>query len=268
MSKEKDLKKKAKKQDCGCGHSECDCGDDCKCTPENHWGCGGHCNEEKDKHDDCGCNHKDCDCVDDCKCTPEDNCGCGGHCDDSHEHDCDCGCEHEFKDRAEEFKAYQKAFDQFEEALIKVDAELEKEKARAEKNEKLADSYKKDLDRYKERNKDIVKESRREASVKVAEKILPILDNFDQALKMVKDENVMVGFKMIKSGITNILHDMDIVEIEAEGCEFNPEFHEAVHMVQAEDKTKAGQVASVFKKGYMLSDASKIIRHAQVEIYN
>ena len=57
----------------------------------------------------------------------------------------------------------------------------------------------------------------------MAEKILPILDNFGQALKTVKDENVMVGFKMIESGMANILSDMGIVEIAAEGEMFNPE---------------------------------------------
>ena len=240
---------KLEKEDCGCGHENCKCGDDCKCTLEDHCGCGGHCKENKK---DCGCGHEDCDCGDDCDC---------------HEHECDCGCEHEHSDRAEEFRAYQKAFDQFEQALIKVDAELEKEKERANRCEHLADTYKKDLDRYKERNKDIVKESRQEASIKVAEKILPILDNFGQALKMVKDENVMVGFKMIESGIANILRDMDIVEIDTNGVEFNPGFHEAVNRIETNDKNLDGKVASVFKKGYMLSDASKVVRHAQVEIY-
>ena len=246
MKKKKENELENEKKSCGCGEG-CTCGDDCNCT-EDH-----KCNEnctcgEHDHHGcDCGCEHGECDC--------------------EHEH-CDCGCEtHEFTDRAEEFKAYQKAFDQFEEALEKVDRELTLEKARADKNEHLADSYKKDLERYKERNKNIEEESKRNASIKMAEKILPILDNFSQALKTVKDENVMVGFKMIETGMANILSDMGIVEIQAEGEDFDPTFHDAVNLIKTNDKKLDGKVASVYKKGYKLADDSKVIRHAMVEIY-
>ena len=101
----------------------------------------------------------------------------------------------------------------------------------------------------------------------MAEKILPILDNFHQAIKMVKDENVMVGFKMIETGIANILYDMDIVEIKAEGEVFNPEFHDAVNIIKTTDEKLDNTVASVYKTGYKLKDDSKVIRHAQVEIF-
>lgn len=252
-------KKEEKKKSCGCSDN-CICSDDCNCTEENKCNpdctCGSH--EQKcDCGDNCNCS-EDCTCSDECDC--EDNCTCSD--------ECDCGChEHEFVDRAEEFKAYQKAFDQFEEALEKVDRELSLEKARADKNEHLADSYKRDLERYKERNKDIVRESKLNAAIQMAEKILPILDNFEQALKTVKDENVMVGFKMIQTGITNILADMEIVEIKAIGEVFNPEFHDAVNIIKTEDEKLDNTVANVYKKGYKLADDSKVIRHSQVEIY-
>lgn len=250
-------KENKKKQDCGCGDENCTCGENCQCTEENNCGCDCWKEKEHEHKCDCGCEHDDCDCDDDC------DCGC-------HEGHCDCGCdhEHEYGDRAEEFKAYQKAFDQFEKALEQVDRELTIERARAEKNEHLADAYKKDLERYKERNKDIEKISRQDASISIAGKILPILDNFEQALKTVKDENVMIGFKMIQSGIKNILTDMDIVEIDALGKEFDPAFHDAVNRIQTKDKNLDGKVAGVYKTGYMLgSDNTRVIRHAQVEIY-
>lgn len=248
-------KKKKHEQNCKCSDN-CTCTDECSCTEDKK--CNPDCTCHENKHGEkCNCN-SECDCGEECDCTDECNCG----------EECDCGYhEHEFADRAEEFRAYQKAFDQFEEALEKVDRELTLERARAEKNEHLADSYKKDLERYKERNKDIIRESKLTATIQMAEKILPILDNFNQALKMVKDENVMIGFKMIETGMENILSDMEIVEIKAQGEQFNPEFHEAVNIIKTSDEKLDGKVANVYKKGYKLADNSKVIRHAQVELY-
>ena len=236
------MKKEKEQKSCGCGEN-CTCGDNCECTQDNK------CNEN------CTCGEHNC----------TDKCDCG--CNEDHEH-CDCGCEEKvFESRAEEFKAYQEAFDKFEAALEKIERELTLEKARADKNEHLADSYKKDLDRFKERNKDIVRESKLNASIQVAEKLLPVLDNFGQALKSVKDENVMIGFKMIENGIANILLDMEIVEIKAEGEKFDPTYHDAVNIIKTEDPKLDSTVANVYKKGYKLLDDSKVIRHAQVEIY-
>ncbi|MBQ9790913.1 MAG: nucleotide exchange factor GrpE [Clostridia bacterium] len=247
MGKEKNQKQEEKKS-CECGNN-CTCGDDCNCTSENK--CNPDCTCGEHDHS-CGCGEH-CECGDDC------------HCDD-HEHDCDC--EHEFASRAEEFKAYQKAFDQFEKALEQVDRELTKEREKSARAEHLADTYKKDLDRVKERSKDIERESKINASIMMGEKILPILDNFEQALKTVKDENVMIGFKMIQSGIKNILADMDIVEMQdIEGKAFDPELHDAVNRIQTEDASLDGTIANVYKTGYIIKNTNKVIRHAQVEIY-
>ena len=240
---------KEEKKSCGCGSKNCTCGETCNCTEDDK--CNPDCTCNEHEHS-CGCSD-DCDCGDDCHC---------------HDHECDCGCEHEFADRAEEFKAYQKAFDQFEKALEKVDAELTREREKSARAEHLADTYKKDLERVKERSKDIEAESKINASILMGEKILPILDNFEQALKTVKDENVMVGFKMIQTGIKNILADMDIVEMnDLVGTVFNPEFHDAVNRIPTSDKTKDGKIANVYKSGYYLKSNNKVIRHAQVEIY-
>ena len=220
---------------------------------------------KKDKaQESCGCGSENCHCGDDCNCTKDNKCSDNCTCD--HEQG-ECGCGHDHGS-AEEFKAYKRAFEEFEEALEKIDLELTKEKEKAARAEHLADSYKKDLERYKERNKDFEKESKINASINLATKILPVLDNFEQALKTVKDENVLVGFKMIMSGIKNVLADMGIVEMtELVGSEFNPEMHEAVNRIKTDKNKEDGKIASVYKTGYILKDTDKVIRYAQVEIY-
>ena len=230
--------------------------------------------DKKQKHhDDCGCESSNCHCGDDCTCTEEENCGCDCWKDkpkkkgkDKHEK-CDCGCDHEMSVE-EQFKAYQHAFDQFEAALEKVDKELENEKARAKRLEMLADNYKKDLDRYKERTKNIESDAKNQAVMVVAKEIIPVLDNFEQAFRSVTDESIAKGFKMIELGIGNILSNMGVEEMKCEGEVFDPNFHEAINRIVTSDKKKAGKVASVYKKGYVLKgDEDKVIRHAQVQVY-
>jgi len=66
---------------------ECSCGEDCKCTPDNHCGCGGHHHEENHKCS-CGCEEND-------KDNKHNDCHCGH----SHEKStCECGCNDDKKE--------------------------------------------------------------------------------------------------------------------------------------------------------------------------
>jgi len=270
-----------KKDNCKCGHhhgkhencecheehNNCTCGDDCNCNEEHDCGCHGHhdsctcgddceCNEEHD----CGCHghHDNCTCGDDCDCNEEHDCGCHGH------HD-SCNCEAK---GSEEYLKYEQAFIQLENALIKADTELQKARKEAEENERLAISIKKDFERYKARAAEEQLQKEQAAVEKVADKLIPILDNFQQALKVVSDENVQKGFKMIENLLKNAVLSLGIEEIEAEGKEFNPKLHNAVSRQKTSDKKKDNMVATVFTKGYKFAgESGKVIRHSTVEIY-
>lgn len=196
------------------------------------------------------------------------------HCDHDHEN-CNCGCEHDdeectvhgFKDN-EEFQKYEKAFIQLEDALIKVDKELEETKKKAEENERLAITFKKDLERYKERAKEQEENMKVLAVTNIADKLIPILDNFEQALKVSKDPNIMKGFEMIQGMLLNAVKSLGIVEIEAENQEFDPNLHNAVAKKKTKDKSKDNKIATVYQKGYkMAGEGGKVIRHSTVEIY-
>ena len=87
----KELKKTLKKKyfEKDNTHTECTCGDDCKCTPDNHCGCGGHHHEESHACN-CGCEEHSKD-----KKHKSDECCCGT----SHSKDeCNCGCNHDKSD--------------------------------------------------------------------------------------------------------------------------------------------------------------------------
>ena len=246
-------------EDCTCGCQE---GKECTCN-DNNCGCGCH------EHTNCGClDGKECTCGDNCHCHDDEcECGCGDNC-HCHEGECECGCGHEHLSKDEIIKQYEIAFGQFEEALIKVDKELMETKKKAEENERLAVTYKKDLERFKERAKEQEETLKVSAIENVADKLIPILDNFEQALKVTGDPKVIKGFEMIEGMLKNAITSLGIEEIDTFDEEFNPNFHNAVSKTRTKDKKKDNKIASVYQKGYkMAGENGKVIRHSMVEIY-
>lgn len=243
---------------CNCSpNCECGCqnGEECTCNHE-HCNCGCHEHE----HCDCGCHEHEhnCGCLDGKECTCGDHCNCESH---EHEH-CDCGCENS------DFSQYELAFRQLEDALIKVDKELEATKKQAADNERLAIAFKKDLERYKERAKEQEENMKTSAVTNIADKLIPILDNFEQALKVTGDPNVLKGFSMVENMLKNAITSLGIEEIETEDQEFDPNLHNAVGKQRTDKKKLHNKIATVYQKGYKMSgENGKVIRHSMVEIY-
>lgn len=241
-------------------NKSCDCSEDCTCGCQE----GKECTCE-DENCNCGCHEdsKECDCGDDCDCGCHDGKDCNCH--DDH---CDCGCEDEHMEGSEEYKKYEKAFIQLENALIKADKELQKAEKRAEENEHLAISIKKDFERFKERTKEEESKVKDNAVSDIAGKLIPILDNFDQALNADIDQNVLKGFEMIQKQLQKAVAGLGIEEIDCLGKEFNPNLHNAVAKKKTKDRKLDNTIATVYQKGYKLAGKDgKIVRHATVEIY-
>ena len=205
----------------------------------------------KEKKHECGCG---CDKEHNknCKCTPENHCGCYDG------KPCKCGDNTNTKELEEKLAKTETAL---QEALTKANQYLST--ASYYKNE--ADTQKKDFERYKERNKNILNDAVVEANEKIAKKLLPIIDNFDQAMAHTSQE-VMKGFEMIYSSLVACLADMKIVEIETEG-ELNPEYHNCISTEATEDESLDGTIAVVYQKGYKFADTNKVVRPATVSIY-
>ena len=128
------------------------------------------------------------------------------------------------------------------------------------------DNQKKDFERYKERNKNFLTEANQIANENIAKKLLPIIDNFDQAIARV-DAEVMKGFAMIYGSLVNVLSDLGVVEIKSENETLNPEFHNCISTEDTDDETKDNVVANIYQKGYMFAESKKVIRPATVSVY-
>ena len=91
----------------------------------------------------------------------------------------------------------------------------------------------------------------------VIEKLLPILDNLENAQKHLKDE----GLEMVVKQFGDVLTSEGVEEIPAEGSPFDPNLHEATEILESD---KDGIVLKVLRKGYKIND--KVLRPAQVAV--
>lgn len=130
------------------------------------------------------------------------------------------------------------------EKVLRVTAEMQNIKRRAELD--LSNAYKYD-------------------GADLVEKLLPIIDNFERALKIKQDgaEKFLDGFKMIYDNLVIILKEKGVVEIDCLNKEFNPTIMNAVLTEQNNDFDN-NIVLEILQKGYMYND--KLIRPAMVKV--
>ena len=146
--------------------------------------------------------------------------------------------------------------------LAALKKEVEAEKARAAEMTDSARRLQAEFDNYRKRMNDNSRKVREDATAEVLVKVVPVLDTIAQALNMIDDEKVAGGVKMIGDEITKLLGSYGVVEIEAEGKEFDPKLHEAIMQMPAETEEQKDTVKQVFQKGYKMGD--KVIRPARV----
>lgn len=142
-------------------------------------------------------------------------------------------------------------------------------------NKKLSDAEERylrsqaDLINYRKRKDEETNKMLKYANEGLILEILPILDNFERAIKM-DDDNLedevskfLSGMKMVYSSLKSTLEKYGVTEIDALGKTFDPKLHEAV-MTESNDKKEKDVILEVYQKGYMLKD--KVIRPAMVKV--
>ncbi len=103
----------------------------------------------------------------------------------------------------------------------------------------------------------------------VIEKILPVVDNlergFDGLSEEEKETPFAKGIEAVYKQLLTSFEEMGVKPIEAVGCEFDPNFHNAV-MHEEDDSEVTNQVIEEFQKGYMYKDS--VVRHSMVKVLN
>ena len=98
-------------------------------------------------------------------------------------------------------------------------------------------------------------------------KLLPVIDTLDKVMEICAkselDKKVMDGLEMFSIQFSDMLEKEGLKEIEAMGCKFNPNCHEAM-MNQCIPDKEDEEVIQVFEKGYSFKD--HVLRCAKVVV--
>ena len=103
----------------------------------------------------------------------------------------------------------------------------------------------------------------------VAEKLLPVVDNFERAMLAAPADGegkaFAEGITMIYNQMTKTLEDLGVKAIDCVGKEFDLNFHNAVMHIEDENLGE-NVVAEELLKGYMYKDT--VLRHSMVKVAN
>ena len=145
--------------------------------------------------------------------------------------------------------------------MVAVQEELEQEKDRYLRLFAEFENYKR---RTSKERMDLFKT----ASQDVMVAMLPVLDDFDRALKEIEkaeDDSLFQGVELISNKLRETLKAKGLEEVTTQqGDTFNADDHEAVTQIPAPSDDLKGKIIDVIEKGYKLGD--KVIRYPKVVI--
>ncbi len=122
-----------------------------------------------------------------------------------------------------------------------------------------------EFDNYKKRTARERLELMSTANMEVLQSMLPILDDFDRALKACEDEASREGFTLVLNKLKTTLKAKGLEEVGTQaGDDFDVDKHEAITTIPAPAEDQKGKVVDVIEKGYKLGD--KVIRYTKVVI--
>jgi|TARA_R110001606_G_scaffold73077_6_gene168432 molecular chaperone GrpE len=127
-----------------------------------------------------------------------------------------------------------------------------------------------EFENYKRRTSKERMELFKTAGQEVIVSLLPVLDDFDRAIKELAksdDKEAFKGVELINVKLRETLKNkgLGMLDVNA-GDVFDADIHEAITQIPAPDKKMKGKVIDVIEKGFKLGD--RIIRHPKVVVGN
>ncbi|MFD2581128.1 nucleotide exchange factor GrpE [Pedobacter vanadiisoli] len=125
-----------------------------------------------------------------------------------------------------------------------------------------------EFDNYKRRTQKERVELLQTAGKDVIVSLLPVLDDFDRALKAMETAAdvapVKEGILLVSHKLKNTLAQKGLKDVESINQPFNTDFHEAITNIPAPTEELKGKVIDEVEKGYTLND--NVIRFAKVVV--
>lgn len=125
-----------------------------------------------------------------------------------------------------------------------------------------------EFDNYRKRTSKEKLDLSKTATADLIVDLLPVVDDFERAIKSTEDVEdcnaVKEGVDLIFNKLQGIMNKKGLKPIVAIGKEFDTDFHEAITYIPAPNKKLKGKIVDEVEKGYTLND--KVIRYSKVVI--
>jgi len=123
-----------------------------------------------------------------------------------------------------------------------------------------------DFDNYRKRIEKERAEDSKRATARVVEALIPIADNFEQALAAHKEDEYAgyrKGFELIYKQLVDNLAKLGVERVEPVGQTFDPHLHQAMDRTETTEHAD-GAILEVFQPGYVYH--GRVLRPAMVRV--
>ena len=158
--------------------------------------------------------------------------------------------------------------DKSKEQIAALEKKVEELEAKAAKDKDDYIRLMAEFDNYRRRTAQEKLDIVSMASVETIKGLLPVLDDCERALQVLKDSDdsdaAKEGTELIYNKLMTYLKGKGLAVIEALGQPFDTDVHEAVAQFPVQEEEKKGKVFDVVQTGYTLN--GKVIRFAKVVV--
>lgn len=150
----------------------------------------------------------------------------------------------------------------------KLAQELEKANEQIEEQKDKYLRLSAEFDNYRKRTMKEKAELILNGGEKSISSILPIVDDFERALKNIETATdvaaVKEGVELIYNKFMSVLGQNGVKVIETKEQPLDTDYHEAIAVIPAPNEALKGKILDCVQTGYILND--KVIRHAKVVV--
>lgn len=148
----------------------------------------------------------------------------------------------------------------------KTEHQAGKSTARIEELTQALQRERADAVNLRRRHEAEISQLRTRVKADVVQELLPVIDNFERALKHVpknlENDDYVKGVQAVVKQFEQTLEQMGVTRIKTVGEHFDPNLHEAVGMEEGDGKQQI--ISEEMQAGYKLGD--EVIRHAMVKV--
>lgn len=152
--------------------------------------------------------------------------------------------------------------------VVEVEDELSKVQAALDKEKKEYLFLMAEFDNFRKRTVKEKAEIIKNAAGQAMKGLLPIVDDFERGLEATKDATdaaaVREGMELIYQKLVKYMETNGVKPMLTNGEAFDPESHEAIAQVPAQNEEQKGKIIDTVSKGYTIN--GKVLRHAKVVV--